>query len=147
MVGIDTDDLDEGQLRAERALEIYSKMSDPWGVVEAKLLRCQVALARGRLEGARALLADIQQAGVKEPEPKQHALLTEAWLAYETGDDEGALAALEAASEVFSDQSRVGDHTPHLLGRLARLNWPEGAQARIDSWRALVNDKSRREQS
>jgi eukaryotic-like serine/threonine-protein kinase len=147
MVGIDTDDLDEGQLRAERALEIYSKMSDPWGVVEAKLLRCQVALARGRLEGARALLADIQQAAVKEPEPKQHALLTEAWLAFETGDDEGALAALEAASEVFSDQSRVGDHTPHLLGRLARLTWPEGAQARIDSWRALVNDKSRREQS
>src|SRR5262249_10618824 len=48
------------------------------------------------------------------------------------------------ASEVFSDQSRVGDHTPHLLGRLARLGWPEGAQARIDSWRALLNDKTRR---
>jgi serine/threonine protein kinase/tetratricopeptide (TPR) repeat protein len=146
MVGIDTDDLDTAELRADRALDIYSKMSDPWGVVEARILKCQVALARGHFESARALLGEIQRSAVKEPEPKQHALLTEAWLAVEVGDADGGLAALEAAAEVFSDRSRVGDHTPHLLGRLARLGWPAHAHSRIDAWRALVNDRGRREQ-
>jgi eukaryotic-like serine/threonine-protein kinase len=147
MVGIDTDELEMAEQRADRALEIYSRMSDPWGVVEAKLLKCQIALARGRLDGARAVLGEIQRLGVKEPEPKQHALLTEAWLAVESGDVEGATAALDAAADVFNDRSRVGDHTPHLLGRLSRLPWPPHAQARIDAWRLLVNDKGRREQT
>lgn len=147
MIGIDTDDPDTAELHAERALEIYSRMSDPWGAVEAKLLKCQAALSRGRLDIARSLLGEIQRIGVKEPEPKQHALLTEAWLAVESGDVEGASAALDAAADVFSDRSRVGDHTPHLLGRLSRLPWPDSAHARIEEWRALVNDKSRRDKA
>jgi tetratricopeptide (TPR) repeat protein len=147
MLGIDTDDLENADLHADRALDIYTKMSDPWGVVEAKLLRCQSALARGRLDAARTLLAEIHRAGVKEPEPKQHSLLTEAWLAAESGDAESAHAALDAAASVFNDQSRVGDHTPHLLGRLSRFHFPAHTQARIEAWRALVNDKGRREQA
>jgi serine/threonine protein kinase/tetratricopeptide (TPR) repeat protein len=147
MVGIDTDELGVAEIRADRALDIYSKMIDPWGVVEAKLLKCQIALARGRLDNARSMLGEIQRLGAREPEPKQHALLTEAWLALESGDVQGASAALEAAADVFSDRTRVGDHTPHLLGRLSRLPWPEKEQARIDAWRALVNDKGRREQT
>jgi hypothetical protein len=63
----------------------------------------------------------------------------------ESGDVEGGSAALDAAADVFSDRSRVGDHTPHLLGRLSRLPWPEQANARIEEWRALVNDKARRD--
>jgi hypothetical protein len=110
-------------------------------------LNCQAALSRGRLDVARSLLGEIQRIGVKEPEPKQHALLTEAWLAVESGDVEGASAALDAAADVFSDRSRVGDHTPHLLGRLSRLPWPDQEHDRIEDWRALVNDKSRRERA
>jgi hypothetical protein len=83
---------------------------------------------------------------VKEPEPKQHALLTEAWLSQLTGDVDGAAAAVDAAAGVFSERSRVGDHTPHLLGRLLRLTWPDDVRQRIDAWRSLVNDRSRRGQ-
>ncbi|HVU04691.1 MAG TPA: hypothetical protein VHE30_23210, partial [Polyangiaceae bacterium] len=119
----------------------------PWGVVEAKLLLCQIALGRGHIEAARTLLAEIHRAGVKEPEPKQHSLLTEAWLAAEAGDAESAEAAIDAAASVFNDQSRVGDHTPHLLGRLSRFHFPPDIQTRIESWRSLVNDKGRREQA
>lgn len=146
MVGIDMDDLETAELRAGRALEIYTRMSDPWGVVEAKLLSCQTALARKHFEGARQLLTEIHRLGAREPEPKQHALITEAWLSVELGDTEGALTALDAAASVFNDRSRVGDHTPHLLNRLSRLPWSEQAQSRIDAWRALLNDKARREE-
>ncbi len=147
MVGIDTDEPDVADLRADRALDMYTKMSDPWGVVEAKLLKCQASLSRGRLDTARSLLGEIQRIGAREPEPKQHALLTEAWLALESGDPDGATAALDAAADVFSDRTRVGDHTPHLLGRLARLPWPADVQPRLEAWRALVNDRGRRERT
>jgi serine/threonine protein kinase/tetratricopeptide (TPR) repeat protein len=147
MVGIDTDNLEDAEIHAERALDIYLKMGDPWGVVEAKLLKCQIALARGWLDSAKSLLAEIQRAGAREPEPKQHSLLTEAWLAVETGDVEGADASLQAAASVFNDQSRVGDHTPHLLARLSRYHFPQNVQDRLDGWRALLNDKERREQT
>ncbi|HEX3593610.1 MAG TPA: protein kinase, partial [Polyangiaceae bacterium] len=64
MIGIDTDDPNTAELHADRALEIYSRMSDPWGAVEAKLLKCQAALSRGRLDVARSLLGEIQRIGV-----------------------------------------------------------------------------------
>lgn len=146
MIAFDTDDLETAEKRAERAAQIYTGMADPWGVVEATLLRCQVQLARGNIDKARRLLREVQRAGVGEPEPKQHSLLTEAWLSFESGDTESAYAALEAAVDVFSDRARVGDHTPHLLGRLSRLRWPPNAQQRIDSWREIVNDRRRREE-
>src|SRR5690606_32109384 len=110
MVGLDTDDLGMAERKAQRALDIYTAMADPWGVVEAKLLLVQVHLARRDLERARRLMKEVQTAGVKEPEPKQHALLTEAWLSQLTGDMDGAAAAIDAAAGVFSEQTRVGDH-------------------------------------
>jgi thioredoxin-like negative regulator of GroEL len=122
-------------------------MTDPWGVVEAQLLLCQSYLAAGKVDSAKKVLKEVQAAGVKEPEPKQHALLTEAWLAQQTGDVESAQTSLDAAASVFSDRTRAGDHTPHLLGRLSRLGWPEGAQKRIDAWRALVNDRTKRNET
>jgi eukaryotic-like serine/threonine-protein kinase len=145
MVGLDTDDLKMAEANAQRALDIYTTMADPWGVVEAKLLLVQVHLARGDMDRARRTLKDVQTAGVKEPEPKQHALLTEAWLAQQTGDVDGAAAAIDAASGVFSERTRVGDHTPHLLCRLSRLSWPPATQQRIDAWRALVSGCERAE--
>jgi ATP/maltotriose-dependent transcriptional regulator MalT len=144
MVGVDTDDLEEAEHHAERALDLYSRMSDPWGVVEAKLLLCQVALARGDVPQAKVMFADIQQVGVKEPEPKQHSFLTEAWLAFESGDVTAAYAALGGAAEVFSDRTRVGDHAPHLLARLSRFKWPPAATTRIGAWRELLNDRELR---
>src|SRR5690606_31972132 len=140
MIGLDIDDLEMARANADAAVQLYTSMADPWGVVEAKLLLCQVYLARNAPEKARAILRDVQRSGVKEPEPKQHALLTEAWLSHLSGDLESAHAALEAASAVFSDQARAGDHTPHLLGRLARFGWQPNTRALLDRWRSVVND-------
>jgi serine/threonine protein kinase/tetratricopeptide (TPR) repeat protein len=146
MVGVDTDDVDMAELHAERALAIYEVMGDPWGILESKLLLCQVALACDELESARALLAQCAQLEVEEAEPRQHHLLTRAWLEILSGDADRAFECIEAAAEVFGPISRAGDHTPHLLGRLSRLTWPEHARGRIDAWRALLNDRARRMQ-
>jgi tetratricopeptide (TPR) repeat protein len=146
MIGIDTDDLDMADLHAAHALEVYQQMGDPWGVIESKLLMCQSALARGAVEQARDLLDECSQIPVEEAEPRQHYLLTHAWLLFETGDADRAFESVEAASEVFGPRSRAGDHTPHLLGRLERLRWPPHALERIEAWRALLNDRARRRQ-
>ncbi|MBM4361108.1 MAG: AAA family ATPase [Deltaproteobacteria bacterium] len=147
MVALDVDDLDAAELRAGRALDLYARLSDPWGCVESQLLSAQAALARGDLPTATGLLAEVERAAVREPEPRQHALLTRAWIELAEGHTDPAVEALEAAAGVFDDRSRVGDHTPHLLGRLARLAWPAHAKTRIEAWRAVVNDRRRRELS
>jgi hypothetical protein len=59
-------------------------------------------------------------------------------------DHDKAFESLEAAAEVFGDRSRAGDHAPHLLARLSRMPWPEHARQRIEAWRALLNDRSKR---
>lgn len=146
MVGIDTDELDMAELHAQHAAAIYTQLGDPWGMLEATLLSCQVALARHELEAAATLLQACSQIHVEEAEPRQHYLLTKAWLELEGGDADRAFESLEAASDVFGPRSRVGDHTPHLLGRFSRLNWPTHALGRIDAWRALLNDRARRQQ-
>lgn len=144
MVGMDTDDLDLAESHADRAATIYGGMGDPWGVVETKLLRAQIALCRRARERARELLQECSEVRLEEAEPRQHYLLTAAWLAIEDGNPDAAVELLEAASEVFGHRARAGDHTPHLLDRLSRKQWPPHAQARIDSWRALLNDRARR---
>jgi eukaryotic-like serine/threonine-protein kinase len=144
MIGIDTDDLDMAEIHSELAAAIYGQMGDPWGQVESKLLRCQVALARGQHAAARALLEEASLIQIEEAEPRQHFLLTRAWLEIASGDPDRAYESLEAASEVFGERSRAGDHTPHLLGRLSRLVWPDHAKDRIDAWRALLIDRARR---
>jgi tetratricopeptide (TPR) repeat protein len=146
MIAFDTDDVDLAEMHAERALGIYAELGDPWGVAESKLLKSQALLARRELPAAEAQLDEIAEIELEEAEPKQHLLLTRAWFWHQQGDVDRAFEALDAASEVFSQRSRSGDHAPHLLGRLSRLPWPPHVQGRIDAWRAVLTDRARRVQ-
>lgn len=147
MVSFDTDDLDMAEMHAAQARTVYEQLGDPWGILESRLLECQIALARGKVETARKVLTSCSLIRVEEAEPRQHCLLTSAWLEAQSGEADKALEALEAASEVFGQRSRCGDHTPHLLARLSRLPWPSHAQNRVDAWRALLTDRARRNQT
>jgi serine/threonine protein kinase/energy-coupling factor transporter ATP-binding protein EcfA2 len=146
MIGIDTDDLDMAELHASRAATIYAQMGDPWGELEAALLHCQVALCRHDVETAAQLLEGCARLQVEEAEPRQHYLMTQAWLHVESGDLDKAFDMIEDASDVFGNRLRAGDHTPHLLARLARFPWPLHAQSRIEAWRAVLTDRARRVQ-
>jgi tetratricopeptide (TPR) repeat protein len=146
MIALDTDDVDLAELHADRALAIYSEMGDPWGVLESKLLQSQVVLAHFDTERAAALLEECGTFRLEEAEPRQHLLLTRAWWALLVGDGDRAFEALDAAADVFGQRSRAGDHTPHLVSRLSRLEWPEHARERIAAWMALLNDRARRAQ-
>ena len=145
MIGIDADDLERAELHAGRAAAIYGQMGDPWGLLESRLLICQTLLARHRFEDARALLDECGRIEVEEAEPRQHYLLTRAWLEIVSGYPEQGFQALEAASQVFESRAHSGDHAPHLLARLARFPWPAQVLEYIESWRALLNDRARRE--
>jgi tetratricopeptide (TPR) repeat protein len=147
MIAFDTDDVDLAEIHADRALSLYGKLGDPWGIVESKLLKCQALLAHHDLDRASAMLEQLNTIDLEEAEPKQHLLLTRAWFWYESGDTDQGFEALDAASEVFSQRSRAGDHAPHLLGRLSRLAWPEHVVDRIDAWRAVLTDRARRAQA
>ena len=81
---------------------------------------------------------------MEEAEPRQHFLLTRAWLEVVEGDSDAALESIEAAAEVFGQRTRAGDHTPHLLSRLGRFTWSANALNRIDAWRTVLNDRLRR---
>jgi hypothetical protein len=147
MIGIDTDDLDMAELHTDRAHKSFVKMGDPWGVMESKLLFCQLALVRYQPERARALIEECSRIVVEEAEAKQHYLLTCAWYEHSRARADRAFEYIEAAADVFGPRIRAGDHTPHLLARLSRFDWPEHALNRIEAWRALLNDKARRKVS
>jgi hypothetical protein len=147
MVAFDTDDYDMAEIHTAQARSLYEQLGDPWGVLESRLLECQLALSRRQLDLARKLLTSCSLIRVEEAEPRQHFLLTNCWLEIISGEADKALEALEAASDVFGQRSRCGDHTPHLLGRLARLDWPTHGQNRLDAWRALLSDRARRNQT
>src|SRR6185437_12687646 len=131
--------------RGEAAYE--QLLQDPWGELESRLLLAQVALARddGKAE---ALVAACDRVKLDEAEPRQHRHLTRAWLANLQGRWEDAASEVDAARAVFVSSSpegggvraaearaRTGDHTPHLLRRLAQLEWGDGAAlATIESW-------------
>jgi tetratricopeptide (TPR) repeat protein len=144
MIGIDTDDVDMATLHADRANKTYAKMNDPWGVMETKLLLCQIALYRHDSARARELLEECSRIAVEEKEPRQHFLLTRAWLEAENGDLDESLESVEAAADVFDQRTRAGDHTPQLLLRLLRYRWSAQARSRIDAWRLQLNDRTRR---
>ncbi len=146
MIGLDTDDLDMAELHADRAAAIYQQMGDPWGILETTVLRCQVALARHQYDRAHELIENCGHISVEEAEPRQHLLLTHAWYYAVTGDTDKAFDAVESASDVFGNNSRAGDHAPHLLGRLARLPWPAHALGRIEAWRLQLTDRVLRAQ-
>ncbi len=144
MVALDVDDLDTGEVHAERAERLYSQMRDPWGIVESRLLRAQLALARHHHDEARRAIMLAREIPVREPEPRQHYLLTRAWFQFEAGDYEGAQEALNAAPTVFTRPWQVGDHTPHLLARLSRLSWPsQEVLDGIEEWRDVIVEHAR----
>jgi hypothetical protein len=147
MIGIDTDDLDMAELHTDRAHKQFVKMGDPWGVMESKLLFCQLALVRHQPDKARALIEECSRITVEEAEAKQHYLLTCAWYEHSRSRPDRAFEYIEAAADVFGPRIRAGDHTPHLLARLSRFGWPEHALNRIEAWRALLNDRARRKVS
>ncbi len=144
MVGIDTDDIEMAELHSERAHRVFSKSGDPWGIVEAKLLMCQAAMVRQDWRRAERLLDDSQRIPIEEAEPRQHLLLTRAWLEAERGELDLALVSIESAADVFGPRTRAGDHAPHLLGRLSRYAWAPEARERLEAWRAALNDRARR---
>jgi hypothetical protein len=146
MIGIDVDDLDMAELHLGRAKQRYDELSDPWGAVETRLLSCQIALVRHQQAEAVELLAECAAIEIEEAEPRQHYLLTRAWCQAAGGDMDHAFESIEAASEIFGERLRAGDHTPHLLSRLSRFAWPAHAMHRIEAWRSLLNDRSRRKQ-
>jgi hypothetical protein len=118
-------------------------LADPWGILEGKVLVAQLALLRRELESADSLLAECAALEVQEPEPRQHQLLTQAWLACELGNLEEAEELLDRAMRVFPESRRVGDHTPHLLARLSRFSWPTSTRALLDAWRAELRRPAR----
>jgi eukaryotic-like serine/threonine-protein kinase len=146
MVGLDTDDIEMADLHATRAHKTYAKTNDPWGVMETKLLFCQIALFRHDTARGRELLEECSRIAVEEAEPRQHFLLTRAWLEAENGDLDQALESVEAAADVFGPRTRAGDHSPQLLTRLLRYRFSDHARGRIDAWRHALNDRTRRKQ-
>ncbi|MEN9577961.1 MAG: hypothetical protein RJA70_970 [Pseudomonadota bacterium] len=145
MLALSVDDLESGELHAIRAETLYAQMGDPWGTVESRLLRVQLALARHNIEQAKSAIMLARELPVREPEPRQHYLLTRAWYQFEAGDFEGAQESLTAAQSVFTRAWQVGDHTPHLLARLSRFQWPSPETAEgIRGWRRVINEHARR---
>jgi tetratricopeptide (TPR) repeat protein len=146
MIALDTDDEDAAEAHARVAFKIYERLQDPWGELEARLLLAQVALARHD-ERAQALVAACDRIELDEAEPRQHRHLTRAWLAQVQGRWMDAAAEIDAARAAFvvsspegggiraaEARARTGDHTPHLLARLAELRWVGPAPAKIQAW-------------
>lgn len=135
MIAIDIDEPEMATLNAEWSKRFYTDIDDPWGIVESKVLEAQVALLRRDLDRATQLLEEAHQTELEEPEPRQHLLLTEAWLYRELEQMASASLRLEQAMRVFDDKRRVGDHTVHLLARLDRYPWPEATKEMLQAWR------------
>jgi serine/threonine protein kinase/tetratricopeptide (TPR) repeat protein len=143
MVGVDLDDVDMASLHSDWCLRLYTDLADPWGILEGKVLVAQLALLRREFETAETLLAECAALAVEEPEPRQHQLLTQAWLACEVGSLEEAEELLDRAIRVFPESRRVGDHTPHLLARLSRFPWPTATRTLLESWRSELKRPAR----
>ena len=141
MIAIDTNELDTAVIHAEAARALYGDLADPWGIVEAKLLFAQIALARGDAT-ARGLVEDASAYELDEAEPRQHRHLTAAWLANTEERWDDALREIEAARATFGDTRRAGDHAPHLLARFARMAWLEPVAQCIDAWLATLERQS-----
>jgi hypothetical protein len=156
MVALDWDDFPAAEAHARVAFKIFERLQDPWGEVEARLLLAQVALATGD-ERAESLVAACDRAVLDEAEPRQHRHLTRAWLAQRKGLWADAAGELDAARAAFGGSTslefvrdggrdarvRTGDHTPHLLVRLARLPWVGPALGKVESWLKELSEPAR----
>jgi uncharacterized membrane-anchored protein len=143
MIGVDLDDAEMAALHSDWCLRLYSDLNDPWGILEGKLLTAQLALLEHELESAESILEECAELEVEEPEPRQHYLLTRAWLACERGDTTAAHDFVERAMHVFPESRRVGDHSPQLIARLSRYGWPEATRSLLSSWRAELKRPTR----
>jgi serine/threonine protein kinase/tetratricopeptide (TPR) repeat protein len=148
MIALDADDYDAADAHSRVGFRIYERLQDPWGELESRLLLAQVGLARGDSR-AESLVAACDRVVLDEAEPRQHRHLTRAWLAQQQGRWTDAAAEIDAARAAFvvaspspegggvraaEARSRTGDHTPHLLMRLSRLDWVGPAQATLAAW-------------
>jgi len=146
MVALDSDDFEASEAHARVAFKIYERLHDPWGGLEARLLLAQVSLARND-DRAASIMAACDRAVIEEAEPRQHRHLTRAWLAQRQGRWADAAAELDAARSTFLVPSadggtawaaearvRTGDHTPHLLMRIAKLAWVGPGLDKVESW-------------
>ena len=143
MIGVDLDDTEMASLHSDWCLRLYTDLDDPWGILEGKLLTAQLALLERNLDTAGAILDECAQLEVEEPEPRQHYLLTRAWLARELDRLEEAQDLVERAMRVFPEPHRVGDHSPQLLTRLSRYAWPPGTRELVVQWRAELKRPTR----
>jgi len=150
MVALDSDDFDAAEAHARVALKIFERLQDPWGELEAKLLVAQVALARND-EATSSLVGACDQAVPEEAEPRQHRHLTRAWFAQRQRRWADAIVELDAARSAYlvpsadgtsawaaEARGRTGDHTPHLLARLAKLEWQGAAPEIIHAWLSQI---------
>ena len=103
MVGIDCDDPQMAALHIDRVADICKKTLDRGSELESHVLRTQLGLIRHDPKSAIESLARARRVAVVEPEPKQHLLLTDTWLALEQNDVERASEKLSAASAVFRE--------------------------------------------
>jgi tetratricopeptide (TPR) repeat protein len=152
MVALDSDDFDAAEAHARVAFKIYERLQDPWGELEARLLLAQVALGRSDPR-ADALVAACERVVLDEAEPRQHRHLTRAWLAQKKARWPEVAAEIDLARSAYvvstpegsgvraaEARSRTGDHTPHLLTRLAAVcaeagaGPVDGARGKIDAW-------------
>lgn len=144
MIAIDSDDVDAAQFHAERSRHLCEQVGERWGIVEAEVLQAQVALCRRELVQAEQALKRAMDRDADELEPKQHVLLTRAWLELERGDTSKALNLLMEAQGVFTDPAQAGDHAPQLLARLSRRIWKDKeALPMIEHWRQRIDERKR----
>ncbi len=154
MIALDADDYDAADAHSRVAFKIYERLRDPWGELESRLLLAQVGLARGDSR-AESLVAACDRVTLDEAEPRQHRHLTRAWLAQQQHRWADAAEEIDAARGVFlvsspegggvraaEARSRTGDHTPHLLMRLVRLDWEGPARGALESWLQQVEAAS-----
>jgi hypothetical protein len=151
MIALDSDEYDAAEAHARVAFKIYERLQDPWGELESRLLLAQVALARGD-DRAEALVVACDRVVLDEAEPRQHRHLTRAWLAQTQRRWADAAKEIDDARAAFvvstpegggiraaEARARTGDHTPHLLTRLATLEWSGAALAKIETWRQQID--------
>ncbi|HMY16739.1 MAG TPA: tetratricopeptide repeat protein, partial [Polyangium sp.] len=134
MIAFDAGQLEIAEAHARAASGLYDRLGDPWGQIEMKVIAAQIALECGRLELAREELSECDRLPLHEAEPKQHLALTRAWLAYYEGRFQDAAQEVWKARAVFQDQMGAGDHTPELLRKYARMNWPAPAGEYVQAW-------------
>ena len=144
MIGIDCDEPQTAAYHIDQVADICKRTLDRSSEIESLVLRAQLGLIRHEPKSAADSLARARRISAVEPEPKQHLLLTDAWLALEQGETERAYERLSTASTVFREIHVVGDHTPHLLARFSRYHWPEKARVELETWRVALVEKSRR---